>query len=38
MTFEYSLFNSADDCLAHSLKDGVFEESLLLNVLFRIDS
>jgi hypothetical protein len=35
MAFEYSLFNSADDCLAHSLKGGVFEESLLLNLLFQ---
>ena len=35
MALEYSLFNSADDCLAHSLKGGVFEESLILNLLFQ---
>jgi hypothetical protein len=35
MTLEYSLFNAADDCLAQSLKGGVFEESLLLNILFQ---
>lgn len=35
MGIEYSLFNGADDCLAHSLRGGIFEESLLLNVLFQ---
>jgi len=32
---EYSLFNSADDCLAYSLDERAFDESLLLNVLFQ---
>jgi hypothetical protein len=32
---EYSLFNSADDCLAYSLLETTFDESLILNVLFQ---
>lgn len=32
---DFSLFNSADDCLAHSLDDQVFDESLILNILFQ---
>jgi hypothetical protein len=32
---DYSLFNSADDCLAPNIGLATFEESLLLNVLFQ---
>jgi hypothetical protein len=32
---EYSLFNSADDCLSYRLLDTTFDESLMLNVLFQ---
>lgn len=32
---EYSLFNAADDCLAHYVGEDSFNESLLLNVLFQ---
>ena len=32
---EYSLFNSADDCLAYSIPESTFDESLILNVLFQ---
>jgi hypothetical protein len=32
---EYSLFNAADDFFTHITEDGVFGESLLLNVLFQ---
>jgi hypothetical protein len=32
---EYSLFNSADDCLAYSIQESIFDESLMLNVLFQ---
>lgn len=31
----YSLFNSADDCLAYSLSEPKFSEGLLLNILFQ---
>jgi len=32
---EYSLFNSADDCLSYSLQESTFDESLMLNILFQ---
>jgi hypothetical protein len=32
---DYSLFNSADDCLAYSIQESTFDESLMLNVLFQ---
>ena len=32
---EYSLFNSADDCLAYSIQESIFDKSGMLNVLFQ---